>query len=334
MAASTIVVGLSAASVAPVGRRSASLSSRNAVRAQASPFLNTHRALGSSSSTAARGASLRKPAPCHRGRRSAVRTLALRNVDEPEALLFDCDGVLVDTEKDGHRVSFNKAFEMKGIGHEWDVELYGKLLEIGGGKERMLHFFTSCEDQEPFKSIQGEEARWELCKELHVLKTQLFMELVETGAMPLRPGVSRLINEAINNGVKVAVCSTSNEKAVSTIVRVMLGPKVFEAMPVFAGDMVPRKKPDPAIYTMAAEKLEVDPARCVVIEDSRIGLLAAKAAGMRCVITESSYTAGEDFDIADVVFDCIGEKNEERFSLIDLTTPGMQTLAASRYARR
>jgi len=122
--------------------------------------------------------------------------------------------------------------------------------------------------------------------------------------------------------VKVAVCSTSNEKAVATIVRVMLGPRVFEAMPVFAGDMVPKKKPDPAIYKLAAEKLEVDPARCVVIEDSRIGLLAARAAGMRCVITESSYTAGENFDIADVVFDCIGNEGDERFCLNDLTTPG------------
>jgi len=293
-------------------------------------------ALGSSRSAAARGAPLRSSwrATCSRAGRQAVRPVALRNIDEPEALLFDCDGVLVDTEKDGHRVSFNKAFQMKGIDHQWDVDLYGKLLEIGGGKERMLHYFTGCDDQEPFKSIQGDEARWELCKELHALKTQLFMELVETGAMPLRPGVSRLINEAIDNGVKVAVCSTSNEKAVSTIVRVMLGPKVFEAMPVFAGDMVPKKKPDPAIYTLAAENLEVDPARCVVVEDSRIGLLAAKAAGMRCVITESSYTAGENFDIADVVFDCIGDAGDERFGLDDLTTPGMQALAASKHARR
>ena len=128
--------------------------------------------------------------------------------------------------------------------------------------------------------------------------------------------------EAIANGVKVAVCSTSNEKAVSTIVEVLLGPKISAVMPVFAGDVVPAKKPDPAIYTLAASKLDVKPHRCVVIEDSRIGLRAARAAGMRCVITMSGYTQDENFDIADAVFDCIGPKGSERFTLHDLTTPG------------
>jgi len=120
--------------------------------------------------------------------------MALRNIDEPEALLFDCDGVLVDTEKDGHRVSFNTAFKMKGLDHEWGVEKYGELLQIGGGKERMLHYFTECQDQEPFKSITDEEGRWRFCKEMHKLKTELFMEMIESGAMPLRPGVSRIIS--------------------------------------------------------------------------------------------------------------------------------------------
>lgn len=120
----------------------------------------------------------------------------------------------------------------------------------------------------------------------------------------------------------MAVCSTSNERAVSTIVRVLLGEDIAARMPVFAGDMVPKKKPAPDIYLLAAERLGVNPARCVVVEDSRIGLLAAKAAGMRCVVTTSSYTADEDFALADAVFDCIGEENEARFSVGDLTTPG------------
>ncbi|CAG9467283.1 unnamed protein product [Pedinophyceae sp. YPF-701] len=240
----------------------------------------------------------------------------------PEALLFDCDGVLVDTEKDGHRVSFNEAFKRKGLDHEWGVELYGELLETGGGKERMLRYFSGCEDVEPFKSIQGEEARWEFLKEMHALKTEIFMELIETARLPLRPGVKRLIEDALSQGVKVAVCSTSNEKAVSKIVEVMLGPEIFKKMPVYAGDMVPKKKPDPAIYTLAAKELDVSPARCVVIEDSRIGLLAGKGAGMRVVVTKSSYTEEEDFAEADAVFDCIGDEGDERFSLDDLTTPG------------
>lgn len=128
--------------------------------------------------------------------------------------------------------------------------------------------------------------------------------------------------EALANDVKVAVCSTSNERAVSTIVRVMLGDAIAARMPVFAGDVVPKKKPAPDIYLLAAEKLGVNPARCVVVEDSRIGLLAAKAAGMRCVVTTSSYTGNEDFALADAVFDCIGEDGEARFGIQDLTTPG------------
>lgn len=130
------------------------------------------------------------------------------------------------------------------------------------------------------------------------------------------------VEEALANDVKVAVCSTSNERAVSTIVRVMLGEAIATRMPVFAGDVVPKKKPAPDIYLLAAEQLDVNPARCVVVEDSRIGLLAAKAAGMRCVVTTSSYTGGEDFTLADAVFDCIGEEGAARFSIGDLTTPG------------
>eukprot|EP00798_Chlamydomonas_sp_ICE-L_P008216 gene8216-1482_t len=237
----------------------------------------------------------------------------------PEALLFDCDGVLVDTEKDGHRVSFNEAFKQKGLKHEWSVELYGDLLEIGGGKERMTKYFKDVEDQEPFKSIKDEAARKELVKELHLLKTDLFMEIVQTGSMPLRPGVRRLINEAVQAGVTVAVCSTSNERAVSEIVKVMLGPEIAAKMRVFAGDMVPKKKPDPAIYLLAAKELGVNPERCAVIEDSHIGLNAAKSAGMTCFVTKSSYTGNEDFRGADGIFDCIGEVGEERFSLVDLS---------------
>jgi len=118
----------------------------------------------------------------------------------------------------------------------------------------------------------------------------------------------------------VAVCSTSNEAAVSGIVRVGLGAEVAAVMRVFAGDVVPRKKPDPAIYLLAAQELGVDPARCVVVEDSHIGLTAAKAAGMRCVVTTSGYTGDEDFSAADAVFSEIGDAGKEKFSLRDLAT--------------
>lgn len=173
--------------------------------------------------------------------------------------------------------------------------------------------------REPFASrCPDAAAQKALVADLHRLKTDLFMDLVERREMPLRPGVERLVREAVAAGVPVAVCSTSNERAVSTIVRVMLGEDVARVMRVFAGDVVPRKKPDPAIYLLACEELGVDPRRCAVIEDSGIGLRAAKAAGCACVVTKSSYTGGEDFSAADAVHDCIGEAGDERFSLADL----------------
>ncbi|PVH34065.1 hypothetical protein PAHAL_8G128900 [Panicum hallii] len=124
-----------------------------------------------------------------------------------------------------------------------------------------------------------------------------------------------LIDEALGKEVKVAVCSTSNEKAVSAIVSCLLGPDRAEKITIFAGDVVPRKKPDPAIYILAATTLGVDPSSCVVVEDSTIGLAAAKAAGMKCIVTKSSYTAEEDFATAEAVFDCIGDPPEVRFDL-------------------
>ncbi|KAL0022531.1 hypothetical protein WJX79_008734 [Trebouxia sp. C0005] len=239
-------------------------------------------------------------------------------------LLLDCDGVLVDTEAQGHRVSFNEAFKQKGLDFEWSVDAYGNLLAIGGGKERMSHYFTAHSHLEPFSSMQSMEDRQAYVKDMHLLKTELFMKLIEKGQLPLRPGVQRIIDEAIEAGAKVGVCSTSNEKAVQKIVDVMLDPKVASQIRVFAGDIVARKKPDPAIYHLAAQELGVDPSRCVVIEDSHIGVTAAKAAGMRCIVTKSSYTEDEDFHKADAIYDCIGDKGDERFTFAEVTQDMLQ----------
>jgi HAD superfamily hydrolase (TIGR01509 family) len=250
-----------------------------------------------------------------------VAAAALRNWDWPQALLFDCDGVLCDTERDGHRVNFNKAFVQMGVTADpelWGVEEYGELLRIGGGKERMTHYFTNSAPETPAWAGKSEEGRVEMVKALHKLKTELFLEQVAAGELALRPGVQRLVKEAFDADVKVAVCSTSNEKAVAGIVA-MLGPAYADNIPIYAGDVVPRKKPDPAVYMLAAEELGVEAKRCVVVEDSNIGLRAAKAAGMRCVVTQSGYTADEDFSIADAVFPEIGDDGAEQFSLQELS---------------
>ncbi|KAG2327925.1 hypothetical protein Bca52824_010653 [Brassica carinata] len=132
------------------------------------------------------------------------------------------------------------------------------------------------------------------------------MVLIEKKLLLLRPGVAKLVDQALTNGVKVAVCSTSNEKAVSAIG--LLGPERAEKIKIFAGDVVPKKKPDPAIYNLATETLGVDSSK-------HVGLAAAKAAGMTCIVTKSGYTADEDFVNADAVFDCIGDPPEEKFDL-------------------
>nr|AFK46584.1 unknown [Medicago truncatula] len=216
-----------------------------------------------------------------RRRRLSCSASASASSTLPSALLFDCDGVLVDTEKDGHRISFNDTFQEKELGVTWDVELYGELLKIGGGKERMTAYFNKT--GWPANAPTGEQERKDFIASLHKRKTELFMELVEKKLLPLRPGVAKLVDQALTQGVNVAVCSTSNEKA--------------------------------AIYILAASTLGVEPSRCVVVEDSAIGLAAAKAAGMKCIVTKSGYTADEDFLNADAVFDFIGDPPEERFDL-------------------
>lgn len=219
-----------------------------------------------------------------------------------KALIFDCDGVLVDTERDGHRVAFNRAFKAKGLDAEWDVALYGRLLNIAGGKERMKYYF----DESGWPgNIRDKDA---FIKELHKIKTDLFMQIIESGELPLRPGVARIVDEAIAKKIKLAVCSTSNERAVNLVVEKMLGEKRkahFNA--ILAGDVVSKKKPDPEIYNLALKTLVLKPDECVVVEDSRNGLLAAKAAGMHCVVTTNGYTENEDFSEADMVVPELGD---------------------------
>jgi HAD superfamily hydrolase (TIGR01509 family) len=219
-----------------------------------------------------------------------------------KALIFDCDGVLAETERDGHRVAFNRTFAAQGYDFKWDAALYKDLVKIGGGKERMKHFF----DRTSWPP--GTSDRDALIQELHRLKTDFYTQIVESGELPLRPGVARLVDEAIAAGLQLAVCSTSNEKAVHTLIERRLGPARkarFEV--ILAGDVVSRKKPDPEIYTLVLDRLHLKPTECVVLEDSRNGLLAAKGAGMYCLVTTNGYTEEEDFREADLVVSELGD---------------------------
>jgi HAD superfamily hydrolase (TIGR01509 family) len=234
-----------------------------------------------------------------------------------KALIFDCDGVLVDTEKDGHRAAFNRAFAKTGLDVNWDVDLYGELLKISGGKERMTHYFET-HGWPP--DTAGKDA---FIKDLHALKTDLFMRIIGSGDLPLRPGVERLVDEAMTANLKLAVCTTSNERSVNAVLDSLLGAqRKARFAAILAGDIVSKKKPDPEIYNLAKERLGLPGGECVVIEDSRNGLLAAKGAGMRCVVTMSAYTKGEDFSEADRVVADLGDPPGEYLSLGDLQRMG------------
>ncbi len=219
-----------------------------------------------------------------------------------EAIIFDCDGVLVDTERDGHRLAFNMAFRDLRIDLEWSVDQYKELVKIAGGKERMRYFFNQTE----WPDVAEEKDQF--ITNLHKKKTAHFLNIIQSGRMQLRPGVKRLIDEAIGYNIKLAVCSTSNENSVNMIVDSLLGNERREYFSaILAGDIVTRKKPSPDIYTLCAERLSIYPSMCVVVEDSRNGLLAAKAAGFNCLITKNEYTAEENFEEADMVIDELGD---------------------------
>lgn len=206
-----------------------------------------------------------------------------------QALLFDCDGVLAETERDGHRAAFNQAFAAKGLDIEWTVDRYGALLSTAGGKERLRRHF----DETGWP--RQEQDRDAFIRDLHGLKTGLFIDLIGAGGIPPRPGVPGLVDEAIAAGIAVAVCSTADSGAVKAVADAVLGADRAAHFSIFAGDMAPARKPDPAVYHLAVDGLGLDPARTVVIEDSAIGLQAALAAGMACIVTPSFYTATDDF---------------------------------------
>lgn len=226
------------------------------------------------------------------------------------ALIFDCDGVLADTERYGHLPAFNKTFEEFGLPVRWSDEQYAELVKIGGGKERMATLFADRELVEKAGLPTDSEGQKETLREWHKRKTAAYKELVFSGAMPARPGIARIVDEAIEAGWTLAVASTSAEESVRAVLEHAVGEEKASRFSVFAGDAVPAKKPNPAIYTLALERTGVDPEGTIVVEDSRNGLLAAVGAGLRCLVTVSSYTADEDMSEAVLVVSSLGDPGE------------------------
>ncbi|MCV2395655.1 HAD-IA family hydrolase [Actinotalea sp. M2MS4P-6] len=220
-------------------------------------------------------------------------------------LLFDCDGVLADTERDGHLVAFNRMFAELGVPLRWSDEEYARLVRIGGGKERLAAAMTP--EVAERLGLRNADAVARAIAGWHRRKSDLYRELVASGAVPARPGVRRLVAEAVAAGWQVAVASTSAPGSVLAVLEHAVGPALAAEVRVFAGDVVPRKKPSPDIYLHALAELGGSPGDAVVVEDSGIGLAAARAAGLPVVVTVSSYTVDDDVTGASLVLSDLGE---------------------------
>ncbi|MFF8729427.1 HAD-IA family hydrolase [Streptomyces sp. NPDC015171] len=222
------------------------------------------------------------------------------------ALVFDCDGVLADTERDGHLPAFNQTFEEFGLPVRWSDAEYAEKVKVGGGKERMRtlltpEFVAAAGLPADRAALDEQVAAW------HRRKTEIYTEIIRSGSIPPRPGVRRIAAEADEAGWTLAVASTSAEASVRSVLELAMGPELAARFSVFAGDVVERKKPAPDIYAFALHRLGLDPADVVVIEDSRNGMLAALGAGLACAVTTSAYTGEEDFTGASLVVTSLGD---------------------------
>ena len=219
------------------------------------------------------------------------------------ALIFDVDGTLAETEE-AHRDAFNMVFKEWDLPWHWDQALYGELLDVTGGKERLRHYVCKYTPPQAGRFLAADQN----VVALHKRKTEIYMDLVRTGRVPLRPGVARLLDEAREADVQLAISTTTNIKPLQALFEGTLGIEAldwFDA--VAAGDMAENKKPAPDLYDIALEDLGLSPQECLAIEDSRNGLKSAQAAGLPVIITKSVYTSHQHFPEALAVMSDLGE---------------------------
>lgn len=220
-----------------------------------------------------------------------------------KALIFDVDGTLAETEE-VHRQAFNAAFKAFDLPWTWDQDLYRLLLQVSGGKERIQYYLDS------FSPAEAERGG-ALVTEVHHRKSQLYAKMIDDRRARLRPGVERLIEEAHSRGLRLALVTSSsiaNAEALIIANLEVAGLDLFDC--IVGGETVANRKPAPDIYRMALERLELPPRACLAFEDSRNGLLSATSAGLRTVVTPSTFTTGADFGGAFSLISHLGDAFE------------------------
>lgn len=245
----------------------------------------------------------------------------------PAALILDCDGVIVESEE-LHRVAYNETWDANNLGFNWSREEYAAMQNsVGGGKEKLLWYLDSRNAWPDSFDRENGSARVEFVTKLHKDKTTRYVARAERG-VPARPGVIRLVDSAFERGVAIAVASAASRPSVEAVLRGALGKhRVDRLACLLAGDDVARKKPHPDIYLAARERVDVPPERCVVVEDSLVGVRAAVAARLRVIVTHTEYTADQDFADAAAVFPNLGEQGDEHLVTVDSLFPHLAALA-------
>lgn len=209
-----------------------------------------------------------------------------------KALIFDVDGTLADTES-AHLAAFNHAFAEQGLDWHWDVALYTSLLEISGGKERILHYWKHVHPD--MKDIDGSGLR-DTIDHLHALKTASYEAAVQGGAVQLRPGVLALIQQAHQQGLRLAIATTTSPVNIAVLLRNAIGPDWKDLFIVIEdASTAPKKKPHPQVYVQTLTRLGLPSGACLALEDSSNGLRAAVAAGIKTIITPNNFTSHHDF---------------------------------------